>query len=171
MQLVDQAGGGGEADRETLLAGGQAEPERDVGLAGAAVADRDDVLAARDVLRAGQLQHQRLVERRQMPAKSKLSRLFTAGNLRLLDPPLDHPPLPLDQLQLGQPQQVAGMVDALGGALPGELVVLAQEGRQLQRLQVMGEQNLRRVGHDAAPGQQVHVGPWPRWSPRVACGR
>ena len=43
------------------------------------------------------------------------------------------------------------MVDALGGALPGELVVLAQEGRQLQRLEVMGEQELGRVGHDAAP--------------------
>jgi hypothetical protein len=31
--------------------------------AGAAVANRDDVLAAADVLRACQLQHQRLVER------------------------------------------------------------------------------------------------------------
>ena len=69
----------------------------------------------------------------------------------LLDPPLDHPPFPLDQLQFGQAQQIAGMVDALGGALPGELVVLAQEGRQLERLEVMGEQKLRRVGHDAAP--------------------
>ena len=43
------------------------------------------------------------------------------------------------------------MVDALGGALPGELVVLAQEGRQLERLEVMGEQDLGRVAHAAAP--------------------
>ena len=43
------------------------------------------------------------------------------------------------------------MIDALGGALPGELVVLAQEGRQLERLQVMSEQKLGRIGHDAAP--------------------
>ena len=37
------------------------------------------------------------------------------------------------------------MVDALGGALPGELVILAQEGRQLERLEVMGEQKLGRT--------------------------
>ena len=43
------------------------------------------------------------------------------------------------------------MVDALGGALPGELVMLAQKGRQLERLEVMGEQKLGRVGHDATP--------------------
>ena len=42
------------------------------------------------------------------------------------------------------------MIEALGGALPGELVVLAQKGRQLERLQVMSEQKLGRIGHDAA---------------------
>ena len=76
---------------------------------------------------------------------------MTAGNLGLLDPPLDHPPLALDQLQFGKSQQVTDMVDTLGGALPGELVVLAQEGRQLERLEVMGEEKLGRVGHDATP--------------------
>ena len=43
------------------------------------------------------------------------------------------------------------MVDALGGALPGELVILAQERRQLEHFQVMAEQKLGRVGHDATP--------------------
>ncbi len=61
-QLVDQGCRGGEADREALLTGGQSQPEGNVGLAGAAVADRDDVLAAGDVFRAGKLQHQGLVE-------------------------------------------------------------------------------------------------------------
>jgi hypothetical protein len=42
------------------------------------------------------------------------------------------------------------MIEALGGALPGELVVLAQERRQLERLEVMSEQKLRRISHDAA---------------------
>ena len=119
-------------------------------LAGAAVADRDDVLAAGDVLRAGQLQHQGLVERRQGQEVEAVE-AFDRRELRLLDPPLDHPPFPLDQLQFGKAQQVTGMVDALGGALPGELVILAQEGRQLERLEVMGEQKLGRVGHDATP--------------------
>ena len=36
-------------------------------------------------------------------------------------------------------------------ALPSQLVVLAQERRQLERLPVMREQKLGRIGHDAAP--------------------
>ena len=43
------------------------------------------------------------------------------------------------------------MLNALAGALPGELVILAQEGRQLEHLQVMAEQKLGRVGHDVTP--------------------
>ena len=69
----------------------------------------------------------------------------------LADAPLDHPPLAIQQLELGQPQQVGDVVDTLRGALPSELVVLAQEGRQLQRLEVMREQELGRAAHAAAP--------------------
>jgi hypothetical protein len=76
---------------------------------------------------------------------------FDRREPRLLDAPLDRPALPLDQLQLSQTQQIANMIHRIGCALPGQLVVLTQEARQLQRLQVMGEQNLRRVAHDAAP--------------------
>ena len=83
--------------------------------------------------------------------KSKLSRLLTAGNLRGLDPALDHPPLAVDQLQFDQPGEEADMVEPLGGALAGELLVFPQEGRQLQRLEVMGEQDLGGVGHAASP--------------------
>ena len=43
------------------------------------------------------------------------------------------------------------MFETLGGALPSELVVLAQERRQFERLQVMSKQKLGRIGHDAAP--------------------
>ena len=63
-ELVDQGSGGDEADREALLAGRQTETEGDVGLAGATVAERDEVLAALDVRAAGEVQDQRLVERR-----------------------------------------------------------------------------------------------------------
>jgi hypothetical protein len=35
QQLVDQGGGGGEADCEALLAGGKTQAQRDVGFAGA----------------------------------------------------------------------------------------------------------------------------------------
>src|SRR5208337_2144871 len=143
----------GEADGETLLAGGESQSDRDVGLAGAAVAECDDVLAPRDVLRARQLQHQRLVERGQHGKVEAVQTLYRreAG---LLDPALDRSPFPVDYLQLGQAQQVARMVDPVGGALTGELVVLAQEGRQLERLQVMSEQYLRRIAHEAPPASR-----------------
>jgi hypothetical protein len=43
------------------------------------------------------------------------------------------------------------VINPLGSALPSQLVTLAQEARQLQCLEVMGEQNLERIGHAAAP--------------------
>jgi hypothetical protein len=43
------------------------------------------------------------------------------------------------------------MVETFGSALPSKLLILAQERRQLERLQVMTEQKLRRIGHDDAP--------------------
>ena len=134
----------------SLLAGRQPQAQGDVRLAGAGVADRDDVLAPRDVFRAGEFQHQGLVERGERQ-EVKAVEAFDGREPGLLDAPLDHPPFPLDQFELGKAQQVAGVVDAFAGTLPGKLVILAQEGRQLERLQVMGEQKLGRVGHDARP--------------------
>ena len=60
-----------------LLAGRQAETEGDVGLAGPTVAERDEVLAALDVLRSGPPGSALLSEG--MTLKSKLSRLLTTG--------------------------------------------------------------------------------------------
>ena len=153
-EFVDQRGGGDEADREALLAGRQAETEGDVGLAGAAVAERDEVLAALDVLAAGQLQDQRLVERGD-DLEVEAVEALDHGEARRLDAPLDHAALAVDQLELGESQQVADVIDAFRGALPGDLVVLAQEGRQLQRLEVVGEQHLRCVGHAPSPDSRL----------------
>src|SRR6516164_4979495 len=83
--------------------------------------------------------------------KSKLSRLFTVGNRASRMRRSTIRRSRVDQFEFGQAQQIAGMVDAFGGALPGELVIFAQERRQLERLEVMGEQKLRRVAHDEDP--------------------
>ena len=85
---------------------GEPEAERHMALAGAAVADRDDVLPAEHVLRAGRLQHQCPVERGQR-GEVEAVEAFDRWEPRLLDPPLDHPPFALDQLEFGQAQQVA----------------------------------------------------------------
>src|SRR6516162_9174190 len=67
---------------------------------------------------------------------------------------LDHSPFPVDQFEFSQAQQIAGMIDAFGGALLGELVIFAQERRQFERFEVMGEQQLRRVAHDEASARR-----------------
>ena len=90
-----------------------------------------------------------------MTLKSKLSRLLTTGKRAALMRRSTMRRLAVDQLELGESQQVADVIDAFRGALPGDLVVLAQEGRQLQRLEVVGEQHLRCVGHAPSPDSRL----------------
>jgi hypothetical protein len=142
--------GGGEADGQALLAGGEAQAEGRVGLAGAARAEGDDVLAALDPLAAGELQHLHLVERRDCLEVEAVEALG-GRELCCLDAALDHPALAVDQLQLHQPGEELHMILPLGGALAGELGVFPEEGRQLQRLEVVVEQQLRRVAHAEPP--------------------
>ena len=80
----------------------------------------------------------------------KLQELFKAGTVRLSAGP---GAFALYQFECGQAQQIAGVVDTQGRALLGELVIFAQERRQLERLEVMGEQKLRRIIHDAVSGE------------------
>src|SRR5437762_7976854 len=128
----------------------QPQSESSMRLPGTAVAGRDHVVAASDVLAASELQDQCLIERRDRREVETVQALHGREPC-LLDAALDHPPFPVDQFEFGQAQQIAGMVDALGGALLGELVVFAQEGRQLERLEVVGEQKLGRVAHGETP--------------------
>ena len=65
------------------------------------------------------------------------------GKTGRLDAPLDHAAFAVDQLQLGKTQQKARVVAVLCGAETGKLLVLAQEGRQLEFLEMMGEQDPR----------------------------
>jgi hypothetical protein len=54
-----------------------------------------------------------------------------------------------------QPGEVADMVHAFGGALPGELLMLAQHRGQLQLLEMVAQEDLRRLldgaGHQDLP--------------------
>jgi hypothetical protein len=123
-------------------------------LAGAAVAQCDHVLPPLDVLAAGELQHQHLVQRRdrcEVEAVQALDRR-EAG---LADAPLDQPSLAIEQLELGQAEQVGRMVGAFRSTLPRQLIVLAQEGRQLERLEVVRQQHLRQVAHVPIPRSRV----------------
>ena len=128
-QLVDQGGGRDKANGEAFLAGGQTEAQGDMGLAGTAWPKCDDVLAALDVFTTRQFLDQHLVERWE-DLEVEAVETFDGGEPGLPDPPLDHAALPVDQFQFGEADKIPHMIDALGGALAGELVILAQEGRQ-----------------------------------------
>ena len=125
-----------------------------MGLAGAAVSDGDDVLTALDVFAAGQLQHQGLVQRRDGREVEGVQAFYgeKAGGA---DPPFHHALVAVDEFQLGEAQQVLGMIHTLGGALRGQLPVLSQEAGQLQLLQVMFQQQRRPVVHAALPDSKV----------------
>ena len=127
---------GGEAHRHPALARGQAQSQGDVGLAGAAVADGNDVLTALDVFATGQFHQQGLVHRGD-GRKVKGVQAFDGRESGGADPPLHHSLVAVDEFQLGQPEQVFGVVHALGGALGRHLPVFPEEAGQLQFLQVM----------------------------------
>jgi hypothetical protein len=82
-----------------------------VGLARAAVAERDHVLPPLDVVAPRQLEDQRLVERGDRQEVEAVE-AFHRGEVRRADPALHHPRLALDQLRLGQAQEVAEMISS-----------------------------------------------------------
>jgi hypothetical protein len=61
--------------------------------------------------------------------------------------PLDRSLFAIDQLELDEPQQVARVIAAVACALARDLVILSQHGGQLQLLELMGQQDLRRAAH------------------------
>ncbi len=63
---------------------------------------------------------------------------------------LNHPSLAIDQLQFDQARQELDVVQALGSALARNFLILAQERRKLQRLEMMLQQDLGDMGHSAA---------------------
>ena len=80
---MDQSRRCDKANGEAFLAGRQTETEGDMGLAGAAVAQRDDVVAALDVFTTASSKTSILLSEA-MALKLKASRLLTAGNLACL---------------------------------------------------------------------------------------
>lgn len=111
--------------------------------------ERDDVLAALDPFAARQFQHQHLVELRD-GGEVEAVEAFGSRKLRRLDAALDHAPFPVDQFEFDKAGKIADMIHALERALPGKLLVLAQEGRRLQRFEVMGKQEFGSIVAHAA---------------------
>ena len=147
---MHQGGGGDEAHRETLLAGRQSQAQGDVGLTRAAGTQGDDILPPVDPVAPGQFQRLHLVQSRDR-LEVKAVETFGRRELRRLNPALDHPTLPVDHLQFHQPAKKLNMVQPLGRALTRQLVVFPQHRRQLQSLEVVGQKEIGRFGHDPSP--------------------
>ena len=77
------------------------------------------------------------------------------GKAGRLDAPLDHAAFAVHELEFGQAQQIADMIRPLAGTEPSDLVVLAQKGRQLELLEVVGKQDLWRLAHGSASESRV----------------
>jgi hypothetical protein len=65
---------------------------------------------------------------------------------------LGGPPFAVQQFQFAQSQEVARKVHAFGGTLLRDFIVLAKEGWQPQRFQMMVQQDLGRVHLNQLPG-------------------
>jgi len=148
-QFMDQCRGGGEADRQAPLAGSEAKSECDVRLTSTAVAKCNHIFMALDVLAADKFLDQGLVEGRDRGEVEGVEAL-DRWELGRPDPPLNGPAFTIYQFQLCKPQEEAGMVDP-SCALSSNPVVLPQEGRQLEHLEVVLEQHLWGVAHILAP--------------------
>ncbi len=121
-QLVNKACRCGEPNRHAPLTSTKAESQRDMALAGTAWSECDNVLPAQNILATGKLQDEHFVERwdrHEIEAVEALHR----GEARRPDAPFHHPPLTLDELQLGKPERVARMIDTVPGTFAGEFVV------------------------------------------------
>jgi hypothetical protein len=132
--------------------GGEAESQGDVALACAAVAKRDDVLAPEDVFASRKLQDQHLVERGDGVELEAVEPLH-GREARGANAALHHTPLPLDQLKLAKPEQIAHMIDAAARAFLGDFLIFGENGWQLELLEMMPEQQLRSIrglGHAAS---------------------
>jgi hypothetical protein len=122
-----------------------------MGLAGPAVAEGDDVLAASDVLAAGEFQRQHFVEAGDGGEVECLEAL-DRREPGLADAPLDDAALAVEKLKFDEAEQVTDMVDAIAGGLARDLLMFAQDGRQLQLLEMMGQQHSGHGRHRAGRG-------------------
>ena len=149
-QLVDQRGGRGEADRQSPLAGGEPRPRATWVLPVPLLPMAMTFSRRSTYSQRAKLHDQVLVHRRHGQEVEGVEALGGREACRL-DPAVHHAMMAVYQLKLREPQQVAWMVDALGGTLAGHLAVLPQEGRQLQLLEVVLQQHRRPLAHRLLP--------------------
>ena len=143
-KLVHEWRGGDEAHRQPPLACGQSQSPGHVTLSRSAWSQSDDVLTAFDPITSCKLEHLGLVERGD-DLELEAVEALDGGELRRLDAPFDESAFAVDELEFDQTSEDGDVVQAFVGALARDLVVLAMDSRELERLEPMLEQNLGRL--------------------------
>ena len=153
-QLVDERGGGGEADRQPRWQAARPRPR------------------ATCVLPVPLLPMAITFSRRStysQRANCMTSCLFTGRDGEEVEavqalcgreacspyPPVQLAVMAVYEFKLREPQQVAGMVDTLDGTAAGQLAVLAQERRQPQFLEMVLQEHAGLIAHDLPPTTSV----------------
>ena len=130
QEMGDQARGGGEANAFALDAGGVAQGRGQMRFACARVADQEDVLLFLNVFPAQQLAHEHFVDGG-LGMEVEGVDGFQHREGRLLEAPFGGAALPVNQLPLGQPQEVGGIISAFLAADGSDAGIVALKGRQL----------------------------------------
>jgi hypothetical protein len=150
----DQLGDSEEPDPVTTGARGGRKADREMRLPGPGVPDEEHVLPAVDELPPG---HEHLVHRGTGGEVEGLQGL-ERGEPGGLEPAFCGSALALQQLQLGDLQQVGEVIDVVGRGPPRHLLALGPDGGEPERLQVMVQQHhgLRLKGlHADAPFREA----------------
>src|ERR1700732_5337567 len=112
-------------------------------LSRAGITQSNNIVAGDEIFAAREFECQRLGERwngREVERVESFHRRTTRG----ADAAFDRALFAIDEFELGEAQKEADMIEPLARGLCGDLFIFAQEGRQFELTQMMGEQNLRR---------------------------
>ena len=130
-----------EAHPPALGAGGETQGGGQVGLTGTGVTEKEHVFALIDILPAHEFAHERFVDRG-LGFESEALEGFEHREAGVFDPSLGGPLFAFNELAFDQLQQEGGIVEPVPGTGCGHRRPLAQDGGQLQFLEVMLQQQL-----------------------------
>lgn len=140
QQQGDQFRNPKEPDFVSLQASGHSDRGGQVCLASTAVADQQDILPAIEVVSFRQFQDEWFIDCR-LGREVERFECLLSRELGCLETSFRGFAFPLDQLQFAELQQERQMIDIVGAAALGHLLIYTLHGRQLELFEMMLEQH------------------------------
>ena len=134
--MGNQGGDPEETDPPALGTGGKAQGGGQVRFTGTGVTEEQHVFALVDILPAHELSDERFVDRG-LRFKGEALEGLEHGETGVFDPPLGGPLFAFNELPFDQMQQKGGVIEPVPGTSRGHRRPFAQDGGQLQFLEVM----------------------------------